>query len=276
MASPRFAAQEVSAALGGEVEFLGRGTFGDTWRHGNTAVKIICLDDYPVERLEREVAGLNRVSSPYIVKLLKTHVVDLGGRNRPALTFEYIDGGDVERRIKMGAWPRVSELTDLLHGLLVGVGELHATGTIHRDIKPGNIALRDGIWAEPVLLDLGLARNVEESTITIYPGLVGTARYMSPEQLRGRRARKAADLFAVGVTIRELLGRRHPFYLDNTSYTIDDAVACINAGPSALPGTVPAWLTELLDRLVSPAEHERGSASSSLRRLAAGEGGAGE
>jgi serine/threonine-protein kinase len=157
--------------------------------------------------------------------------------------------------------------------LLVGVRDIHASGTIHRDIKPGNIALRDGNWSQPVLLDLGLARGVDETTITVYPGRIGTARYMAPEQLKGQRARKAADLFAAGAVVRELIGRRHPFYDEGENYTFDKAVQRIAEGPNRLPSDVPESVIELLDRLVAQAEHERGSAMSSLRRLAAAEGG---
>ena len=110
---------------------------------------------------------------------------------------------------------------------------------VHRDIKPGNIALRDGDWSRPVLLDLGLARSADEATITVYPAAVGTAWYMAPEQLEGRRARKAADLFAVGVDRARGPGRRHPFYDDGASYTYADMTALIAKGPHPLPAGTP-------------------------------------
>jgi eukaryotic-like serine/threonine-protein kinase len=269
----RFPAAEVEAALGGPVTLLGFGSFGDTWRYQDTAVKIICSGSYPPQRLDREVNGLLRVSSPYVVGLLGTRAVMLGGEQRPVLVFEYIAGGDVARRIGLGRWPSHTEGVAFLRGLLTGVRDMHAAGVVHRDIKPGNIALREGDWARPVLLDLGLARSADETTITVYPAAVGTARYMAPEQLEGRRARKAADLFAVGATVREVLGRQHPFYDDGASYTYADMIALLAKGPHPLPTGTHGAVIDLLDRLTAVPEHERGSASSSLRRLGrAGQG----
>lgn len=267
MQASRFTEAEVAAALGGPVTLLGSGSFGDTWRHGNTAVKIIWDAAYPPERLQREVDGLSRASSPYVVRLLQTRAVVLGGQQRPALVFEYIEGHDVAKRIAAAKLPSIVEAVAFLRGLLTGVEHMHEAKTVHRDIKPGNIALRDDDWARPVLLDLGLARGAGEATITVYPSHVGTFAYMSPEQLAGQPARNAADLFAVGVTARELLGGQHPFYDAGTSPTPAEMIARIAKGPYPLPVDVPGPVAELLDRLTAERTADRGSARSSLRRL---------
>ena len=267
--APRFSAEDVAVALSVEsVDFLGAGAFGDTWRAGDTAVKIICVDGYPPERVGREVAGLLRVDSDHVVKLLAAESVTLGGQIRPALTFEYIDGGDLEARFNDGVVPTPAQTRDLLLGLLRGLADLHAAdGTLHRDIKPPNIALRDGDWAQPVLLDLGLARSTTETTVTMYPGRLGTAPWMAPEQLRAQPARKASDLFGVGVTVRTLASGEHPFYEPGADYTYDEALAQVLAGPKPLPETITGSVRTVLDLLVRPAEFERGSARSNLRRL---------
>jgi serine/threonine protein kinase len=160
MGQPRFSKDDVAAALGGEVSLLGSGSFGDIWRLGDTAVKIICADSYPVARLAREVDGLRRVTSVNVVRLLSTGDVFLGGRQRPILTFEYIPGGDLGDKIRDGKWPSLADAISLMDGLLCGVKDLHGSGTVHRDIKPHNIALRNGDWSQAVLLDLGLARGM--------------------------------------------------------------------------------------------------------------------
>lgn len=269
MTDPRYPGSEVAAALGtAQVTFLGGGAFGDTWRVDETAVKIICEDGYPPERVAREVSGLLRVDSPHVVKLLDTGAVDLGGSPRPTLTFEYIDGGDLESALTTGERPTAEQVDDLLVGLLRGLRDMHAAdGTVHRDIKPQNIALRNGAWAKPVLLDLGLARSISEKTVTVYPGRLGTAPYMAPEQIRGERARKAADLFAVGVTVRLAASGTHPFYNETRSYTWDEALSAIEAGPTQLPVDLSEKTHTVLDRLVSYPEFERGSATSNLKRL---------
>ncbi|MGW4594882.1 serine/threonine-protein kinase [Streptomyces sp. NPDC004457] len=267
IAIPRFSAAEVAERLGAPVVFLGSGAFGDTWKVGDEAVKIICTDDYPRTRLEREVEGLSRVHSPYVVNFRGLEEVPLGGERRPALRFEYIAGGDVERRLNQGDLLPKESVLGFLRGLLLGVQALHKAATIHRDIKPANIALRDGQWDQPVLLDLGLAKQMDASTITVYPGHIGTMPYMAPEQLEGRRARKAADLWAVGVSVRQMITGRHPFYLPEEKYTLSDAYARLERGPESLPPDCPDAVHEVLDRLTSVVEHERGSSSSNLMRL---------
>lgn len=270
LTAPRYDAKVIASALEVDsVTFLGRGTYGDTWRTGDRAVKIICVDGYPPERVAREVGGLSRVDSPNVVRLHGTASVVLDGTERPALYFEYVEGGDLQHQLDTSTRPTPEQATALLLGLLCGVRDLHAAqGTVHRDIKPANVALRDGQWESPVILDLGLAKSTTESTMTIYPGMLGTPLYMAPEQLQGKRARKAADLFAVGVTVRTVLMGVHPFYEAGASYTNDEALARIEAGPAALPdGLLPASVSSVLDLLVAYTEYERGSATSNLRRM---------
>ncbi|MFC8362367.1 serine/threonine-protein kinase [Streptomyces griseorubiginosus] len=269
-AVPRFTPEEVARQLGTEATFLGAGAFGDTWKVGNEAVKIICTDDHSLARLEREVEGLRRVSSPHVVAFRGPITVRLGGKDRPGLKFEYIAGGDLEGRIVNGELLPSEHAEGFLRGLLNGVQALHKAATIHRDIKPANIALRHGRWQEPVLLDLGLAKQIDWSTITIYPGHIGTFPYMAPEQLVGQRARKAADLWAIGVTVRHALTGIHPFYDVNQRYTVDEAYSRLTQGPQPLPENCPKSVSAILDRLTSVVEHERGSVSSNLIRLSRG------
>nr|WP_318242097.1 serine/threonine-protein kinase [Arthrobacter gallicola] len=235
---------------------------------GDQAIKVICVDGYPPERVAREVNGLSRVNSQYVVRLHKADKIVLEGSVRPALYFEYVEGGDIQDRIERAQRPTPAETEALLAGMLTAVRDLHAAdGTIHRDIKPANIALRNGNWEAPVLLDLGLAKSATETTLTLYPGAVGTPPYMSPEQLKGKRARKASDLFSVGVTVRHAYAGVHPFYDPTLDYTYDEAVERVKAGPLPLPGELPENIQNVLDLLVSEAQFERGSATSNLRRM---------
>ncbi|MFF5646074.1 serine/threonine-protein kinase [[Kitasatospora] papulosa] len=249
------------------MSFLGSGAFGDTWKVNDEALKIICVDDYPRGRLEREVEGLTRVQSPNVVSFLGLSELNLGGQIRPALRFEYIAGGDAEGRLKSGQLLPTHSALGFLQGLLMGVQALHKAGTVHRDIKPANISLRDGDWQRPVLLDLGLSKHMDANTITVYPGHIGTPPYMAPEQLEGRRARKAADLWGVGVSARQLITGVHPFYSSDEKYSVDEAYARLMLGPKPLPTDCPMAVGQVLERLTSAVEHERGSSTSNLLRL---------
>ena len=273
MHQPRFDSTEVAAALGGPVSHLGSGTFGDTWHRGRAAVKIMCGEPLPPERLQREVAGLSRIASPYVVRLDGNGTVKLRGREYQALFFEYIEGDDVAKQIASGRLPSPAEAEAFLRGLLTGLAHMHDKKTVHRDIKPANVALRGDDWSRPVLLDLGLARGDDESTITAYGLAVGTRWYMAPEVLRGQPQKPAADLFAVGVTVREAVAGRHPFYETGTCLQPGEMVSRIVEGPCPLPAGMPTHVEELLDRLTDSRKAARGSAYSCLARLL-GEGAA--
>jgi serine/threonine protein kinase len=272
--SPSFQALEVAAAFGvTAARPLGAGAFGETWRleaagAPHRAAKLILDPNYPPDRLDREIEGLRRANSPHVVDLVEARQVTIGGDNRSALVFEFIDGGDVASRLRPGAAVPADDVREFARGLVAGVAELHSQQTVHRDIKPENIAVRGGDWAQPVLLDLGLAKVLDQQSLTAYPTLMGTVPFMAPEQLRGERARQLADMFAVGVVLYLLLTGRHPYYgpralaLDHLA-----AIQRLENGPAPLPGATPTDLAELVNRLLSAEAYRRGSAARALDDL---------
>jgi eukaryotic-like serine/threonine-protein kinase len=215
---PQYSASQVAQAFQvGErhVRFLGRGSFGETWMvqapHGKVACKIIDQSRVSSDRLGREIEGLRRTQHSAVVQLLDHSDIIINGRREHLLVFEYVPGGDMGQAIHSGSKPSRLEARQLLRRLLEGVAALHAVDVVHRDIKPGNIALRDSQWTDPVILDLGLAKPLDVSTLTAYPQRVGTLLYMAPEQLRGERAGKPADLWSVAVSFVEAVTGNTPF-----------------------------------------------------------------
>lgn len=267
-------ATDVAAAFEVDsVQPLGRGAFGETWRLDladgtHRAAKVIMSPTYSQDRLDREVEGLRRVNSPHVVKLIDTTSVDVGGATRAALVFQFVPGGDAASRLEPGKQIHPEGVVTFGHGIMSGLMALHGVDTVHRDIKPANIAVRGGDWGQPVLLDLGLARVLDRDSITSYPSLMGTAPFMAPEQLRQERARKAADVFSVGVVMHLMLAGQHPFYEGRTTITLPEAVGLINDGPAALPEDIPAALADLVRRFLAPEEADRGSARRGCRDLA--------
>lgn len=272
--APKFSGPEVAAAFGcASATLLGAGTFGETWKVSKAgtvdrAVKLIFDPAYPADRLDREAEGLRRANSPYVVDLLEVQQVHVAGHDRPALVFEYIDGGAVASRLQLGVPVPPNDVHVFGSGLLAGVAELHSHQTVHRDIKPDNIALRGGDWTKPVLLDLGLAKVLDQQSLTAYPAIMGTVAFMAPEQLKGERARQLADMFAVGVVLHIMLAGAHPFY-GPRAQAVDDleAIRLIEAGPKPLPTTTPPDLAALVGRLLSPEAYKRGSALRALEDL---------
>ena len=263
-ATPLFDVEDIAAAFPGDrPRFLGRGSYGETWRveydGRQAAAKIIHNERLGLSRLLREIEGLEKCTSPFVVDLFDKKTVPIGGKPRPALVFRYIDGPDADSAIR-ASWPSREEILGFAKGVVSGIAELHAKGVIHRDLKFGNVALREGRWTQPVILDLGLVRILDESSLTHYPGLIGTLPFMAPEQVRGERARKGSDLWALGVMLYILLTRRHPFYGPYAERLArPDALDRLMAGPPPLPDSPGGALPVTVNRLLSPQIFRRGS-----------------
>lgn len=271
---PTLRAEDVQAGFDAmSVTFLGRGSFGETWRvtdHAGVvlAVKVVLNEQYPQVLLEREVRGLQRVTDARVVALQGLRIVDLPSGSRPALVFEFVDGGDVAGRIGSKSWPSFEETHAFLRELLGAVTALHAADTVHRDIKPENVALRGSSWGAPVLLDLGLAKLLNAESLTQYPTLMGTLPFMAPEQVQQEPARKAADVWAVGVVAHVLLAQEHPFFDGRVAAVLaDEALSRMRKGPRPLPAGVPDETAGVVRRLLSFEAHQRGSAARAYREL---------
>ncbi|HET6506263.1 MAG TPA: serine/threonine-protein kinase [Baekduia sp.] len=267
----------ISDGLGAfdELEFLGRGTFGTTFRalrgESETAIKVIHLVDMPAYLWERELTSLATVDHPNVVGLIGSGTFKALGRELSFLECEYVSGGSVEARVRTGERPRKDELRALLTGLLAGIAEIHDLGIIHRDIKPANVGLRDGEWGSPVLLDFGVAKVLDMTSHTAVGQMVGTAPYMAPEQLRGRPARTRSDLFAVGLVVYEAGTGRHPFRSPDVQ-TVQSLYDRITSGPPEDPRVSADWpddVAEVVLRILSAEPHERLSVARALKDLGA-------
>jgi serine/threonine protein kinase/predicted ATPase len=150
----------------------------------------------------------------------------------------------------------------------------HDAGIVHRDIKPENIMIRDDGYVK--VLDFGLARlvtnaltNAAEASETLTdPGvLMGTIRYMAPEQTRSEAATGATDIFALGVIFYELASGRHPFQ----RRTVFDAMQAINAyvppAPSSVNAAIPPDFDVLIQRMIEKEPADRPTASDVRRAL---------
>jgi serine/threonine protein kinase len=265
-----FDASDVATALGvPNVQYLGTGSYGETWRAQRAgrdcAVKIIHRDGYDLARLDREIEGYRRVAHENVVELYSAYPLVVGSAQRVAMEFEYINGGDLSTVIGQRQIS-ADELRGLASGLLHGVEALHAADLLHRDLKPANIALREGRLTRPVILDLGLAKLLDIESITRYPTRLGTPLYMAPEQIRGERALRASDLWAVGVILYETATGIHPFYKEGESLTIEEAIQRMTS-PVSMPSGVDDKVADLILRCLSEPAYKRGTVAKAVSRL---------
>lgn len=276
LAPPAFTDEQVAQGFGAydEIEFLGSGSFGDTYRilrgDDEFVLKILRTPGRPDYLWERELESLRRVDHPNVVGFLDSGVLSIDGNDHAYLTCEHVSGGDVGARIGAHDLPSEVELRELLTGLLAGVSEIHDLGILHRDIKPANVALDEGDWGRPVLLDFGLARVLDMSTHTAYPAMMGTPAYMAPEQLRGQPARRRSDLFSLAAVVYEAGTGRHP-YRSPTVTTVQGLHDRIKAGPPDSPSSIrsefPDDVEHVVTRLLSYWGHERLGISEALQDL---------
>ncbi len=195
--------------------FLGEGGMGqvfeatDTELHMRVALKTLRLNladsaDY-AERFRREIQLARQVTHPNVCR-----VYDAGRHGATQyFTMELLEGETLSHRLHGSGKLTPQETLPIVEQMCAGLAASHAVGVLHRDLKPANVMLAGG---RAVLMDFGLARlrlaGLEQS---ISSGLaIGTPAYMSPEQIEGKPLTPAADIYALGVVLYEMLTGRRP------------------------------------------------------------------
>jgi eukaryotic-like serine/threonine-protein kinase len=160
-------------------------------------------------RFEREARAAAGLAHENIVQLF-----DYGeDEGRPYIVFEYLPGQSLRDRLAGGNALPDDETAMIARDIAAGLAHAHARGVVHRDLKPGNV-LFDG-EDRAKIADFGIARVVDADTITDEGTVLGTAAYISPEQVRGEPSTPASDVYAFGVVLYEMLSGRPPFAAEN-------------------------------------------------------------
>jgi serine/threonine protein kinase len=215
------------------VRLLGSGGMGDVYEavdrelQQNVALKMIRPDisrnKMILARFKREVQLARRLSGPHICRIHEFFVIrDKEGLVDGAfLTMEFLEGITLADKLEEGPLPW-RDAHAIATDICAGLASMHKAGIIHRDLKSTNVMLvkRDGAQ-RAVLMDFGLAHQLPESNpraeaVLTIPGAVqGTPENMAPEQLEGRCATAASDLYAMGIILYELVTGKHPFASSN-------------------------------------------------------------
>jgi serine/threonine-protein kinase len=255
---PRFVDQTLVAAGGmGEVY---RATDSDLGR--TVAVKLLserhAQDAEVRERFTREARSAARLSShPNIVT-----VYDVGEHaGRPYIVMQFLSGGSVHDRLRAGRVEPSRALAWLSEAAL-GLDAAHASGIVHRDVKPANLLLDDQDRVH--VTDFGIASATGFDTLTLPGTVLGTAGYLSPEQARGEPATAASDRYGLGVVAFELLAGRRPFESDTpVTEALAHATAAVPSVRSSAPSLPPA-VDAALRRALAKEPGDRPASASEL------------
>ena len=177
--------------------------------------------------------------------------------DRLFMVLPFLDGECLEERIEQGPLPIPDLLNVSLH-VAQALQEAHSKGIVHRDVKPGNVMVQQkGEMLHCVLMDFGLARLSQGTRLTRAGSQLGTAAYMSPEQVEGSTVDQRTDIWSLGVLIYEMASGQLPFPAD---YELAQFYAIQNESPeppSGLRTGVPKELERIVDKCMSKAPGER-------------------
>ena len=226
------------------------------------AVKVLkpalAADPVVAERFRREAIAVALLSHPNIVAVYDTLEDIIGGERRQAVVMQLVNGKSLRQLL--------DEQKRLSPDLTMHIGQCvaaaldcaHQANLVHRDIKPGNILITpDG---RVLLTDFGIAKGLygnEDDDLTSPNVMMGTAKYLSPEQVRGRKLDGRADLYSLGLVLYECLAGRVPFLGETDA---DTALARLNRDPTDLTRlrpTLPQGLAQMIHRLLSRRPDDR-------------------
>jgi serine/threonine-protein kinase len=236
------------------LEVLGQGGMGvvlkafDQSLHRPVAIKVLSAE-YAAsgaarKRFAREAQAAAAVIHDHVVPV---HAVDATA-TPPFLVMAFIPGQSLQQRIDRSGPLELKEILRIGKQTASGLAAAHAQGLVHRDIKPANIMLENGIERVRIT-DFGLARAVDDASISQSGVVAGTPQYMAPEQAGGESVDQRADLFALGSTMYFMCTGRPPFRSESGLAVIRQVCDVEPLSIRSINPDVPIWLEGIIRRL---------------------------
>lgn len=261
-------------------ERVATGGMGDVWQGTDlvlgrqVAVKVLLpalvSDPDFIARFRAEARIMAALRHPGIVQVFDCGEDELpdGGR-ADYLVMEFVEGEPVSRRIESLGRLGVAETMSIVAQVAQALHAAHRRGIVHRDVKPSNLLVQED--GSVVLVDFGVARSTNVTSITSTNAVPGTALYMAPEQAAGRPVSGATDIYALGAVAYCCLTGSPPFTGDNP---LQVAVRHLDDEPPELPHDIPEAVRALVARALAKDPADRfssGAAMAEAARAAVGE-----
>lgn len=270
-------------------ERLERGGMGEVWKaydtqlHRYVAIKLLNTDLQTnpnfVSLFTREAQFVASLHHPNIIQVHDFQFTGAGKSDANAyMVMDYVEGGTLADYIRdtsqKGQFPPAADMVYLFTAISLALDYAHQRGMVHRDIKPANILLdkRNPFgkpMGEPVLTDFGIARLQGTATGTLTGIVVGTPRYLSPEQAQGRAGTELSDLYSLGIILYEMVTGTTPFQGDNQLAIMMQHIYETPRDPASLnPNVSPALAAVVLKSIAKEPEQRFPTASAMTIALA--------
>lgn len=272
-----FEPTDIAGSLGrlGDYEIqqeVGRGAMGIVYRAFDTklqrvvAIKVMSpqLASYPQarQRFVREGHSAAAICHEHVVTIHA--VAEAGGL--PYLVMQYIAGKTLQQRLELGGPLSAVEILRIGRQAAAGLAAAHAQGLVHRDIKPANLLLENGI-ERVKLTDFGLARAVDDASLTQTGVITGTPQFMAPEQARGESIDHRADLFSLGCVLYTLCTGRPPFRAPTTVAVLKRICEDDPRPIRELNSETPDWLAAIIGKLLEKNSSRRFQSAEEVSEL---------
>jgi serine/threonine protein kinase/WD40 repeat protein len=186
----------------------------------------------------------------------------------PYLVMEYIAGITLEDRIKQGGSLPVKEILRIGMQTAKGLAAAHAQGLIHRDVKPANILLENGVQRVKIT-DFGLARAADDASLSQSGVIAGTPMFMSPEQARAQAVDHRTDLFSLGSVLYMMSTGRPAFRAENSMAVLKRVCEDTPRPIREINPDIPDWLCAIIDKLLAKEPADRFQSSAEVADLLA-------
>ena len=208
------------------------------------------LEEYEA-RFQQEIKAAGRLNHPNIVT-----IYDVGKTESVAyMAMEFLEGKELKDMIVTGSMPPADQIVDIISQVADGLSFAHQQDIVHRDVKPSNIMVMKGGIAK--ITDFGIARLPNSAVKTMTGLILGSPRYMSPEQVIGKAIDSRSDIFSLGVVLYEALTGVPPFDGDNVNAIMYSTVNTTPPPPSSHVRGLPPMLDLIVAKAIAKLLEDR-------------------